>query len=108
MQDTVLVTGFKLTNFTVKEKGEEDKTIDMMKVSYLTKNSGSNAIGSLPSQINFMDESKTEMVGKMIKVPGLYNVEYAMVPGKNNKPQLEIVDFEFVKEVDLKPLFKVS
>ena len=108
MQDTVLVTGFKLTNFTVKEKGEEDKTIDMMKVSYLTKNSGLQAIGILPSQINFLDEKKTEMLGKINKVPALYSVEYCMVPGKNNKPQLEIVDFEFIKEVDLKPLFKVS
>lgn len=108
MQDTVLVTGFKVTNFTVKEKGEEDKTIDMMKVSFLTQFSGVDAIGSLPSQINFMDEQKKVMSAKIIKVPALYNVIYAMVPGKNNKPQMQIVDFEFVKEVDLKPLFKVS
>lgn len=107
MQDTVLVTGFKLQNFTVKEKDEE-KTIDMMKVSFLTKFSGVDAFGSLPSQITFMDKQKQEMASKISKVPGLYTVEYAMVPGKNNKPQMQIVDFTFVKEVDLKPLFKIS
>lgn len=107
MQDTVLVTGFKTTKFTTNENGEE-KTIDMMKVSYLTKFSGADAIGSLPCQINFMNDQKQEMASKIVKVPGVYTVDYAMVPGKNNKPQMQIVDFTFVKEVDLKPLFKVS
>ena len=107
MKDTVLVTGYKVQKFTVKEKDVE-KEIDMMKVSFLTKFSGIDAIGSLPSQITFMDEQKAMMSKHIDKVPGLYDVEYAMVPGKNNKPQMQIVDFSFVKEVDLKPLFKVS
>lgn len=107
MQDTVLVTGYTVKKFTVEEN-KEKKEIDMMKVSYLTKFSGVDAIGSLPTQITFMNEQKSMMAKRIDRVPGLYNVEYAMVPGKNNKPSMQIVDFTFIQDVDLKPLFDIK
>lgn len=103
MNETVLVTGYRPTKFATKENGEE-KTIDMIKVSYLTKFSDSK--GHLPLQVVFMDDQKPVVLSQLTKVPGLYDVQYAMVPGKNNKPTMQVVGFSYVKDVDLKPLFK--
>lgn len=100
MKDLVLITGYKEVNFTTENK----ENIDMVKISYLTKLNG-EAIGMIPSQITFKDNEKKNILESLKSVPGLYNAEYGVVPGKNNKPQLCVVGFEFVKNIDLKSLF---
>ncbi|MDP4179113.1 MAG: hypothetical protein Q8900_12335 [Bacillota bacterium] len=43
---------------------------------------------------------------QMVEFPAIYEVEYSMIPGKNNKPEPTISRFQFVKKVDLSSLFK--
>lgn len=100
MKDLVVITGYKETIFTT----DKNENIDMIKVSYLTKQNG-EAIGFLPNQLTFRDDSKKEVINSLDCVPGLYNAEYGVVPGKNNKPQLTVIGFSFVKPIDLKLLF---
>lgn len=104
MKDMVIVTGYKDMCFTVKENGA-DKQLDMLKLTCISKSSGSDAIGYLPIQLNYMDERKKEIAKSLTFIPGLYEAEYGMVPGKNNKPSLEIIGFSPVKQLDFNPLF---
>lgn len=105
MKEKVIITGYKEMCF---ESGEGDKkqTVDFIKLSLLTSNSGADAIGCLPTQVTYMDEAKANVSKSLSEVPGLYEAEYAMIPGKNNKPSLEMVGFTFIKSVDLHSLLK--
>lgn len=104
MKDYVIVTGYKDMCFTVKD-GKEDKEINMLKLTCFSKNNGSDAVGFLPMQLTYMDEKK-ELISKALTfIPGLYEAEYGMVPGKNNKPSLEIIGFTSVKQLDFDPMF---
>ena len=104
MKDFVIVTGYKDMCFNVPD-GKETKQLDMLKLTCISKNNGQDAIGYLPMQLTYMDEKKIEISKSLTFVPGLYEAEYAMVPGKNNKPSLEIVGFTAVKKLDFNPLF---
>lgn len=101
MKDYVIVTGYKDMSFTNDKK--ED--VDFLKLSCLTQNSGVDAIGYLPMQMNYMGKDKARILGSIKEVPALYEAEYGMIPGKNNKPQLQIVGFNFLKPVDLSSMF---
>lgn len=100
----VIVTGYKDMNFEDKD----GKSIDMIKISFLSQNNGNDSVGFLPIQQSFMDDDKKEILTSLKNVPGLYKAEYDIVPGKNNRATLTIVGFTYVKDVDLKTLFKVS
>jgi len=104
MKDMVIVTGYKDMCFTVTE-GKEDKELDMLKLTCIAKNNGKDAVGYLPMQLTYMDDKKKEISKALTFIPGLYEAEYAMVPGKNNKPSLEIVGFTAVKQLDFNPMF---
>lgn len=103
MKDMVVITGYKDMEFDSK-----DGKVDFVKLTCLTKNNGPDAIGYLPVQYSYKDKQKKEILRQVQIVPGLYNAEYAMVPGKNNSAKLEIVGFELVRPLDeFKDLFEV-
>ncbi|MDG5857081.1 hypothetical protein [Clostridium beijerinckii] len=104
MKENVIITGYKDMCF---ESGEGDKkqSVDFLKLTCLSKNSGVDAIGYLPLQLTYMDKEKAKIIKSLTFVPGLYEAEYAMVPGKNNKPSLQIVGFTPVKELHFESMF---
>jgi hypothetical protein len=97
----VIVTGLKTYGFTNKETGQ---FLEGVKVSYLSEEraKGQNENGYLPLQSSL----NLSVLESFKEVPGIYNVNYAMVPGKGNKPTLAVTGFEFLKSVDFVPLFK--
>lgn len=44
----------------------------------------------------------TNIVTNLVKVPGLYNFDFDMKPGRNNKPELVLSKATFISEVDFK------
>lgn len=93
MEDKILILGIKPYNFMNKETGE---LISGTKVSYISKFKDEN--GHLPIQISVSD-----LIAKDITtIPGVYNCNYAMLPGKNNKPTPTIIGFKFVSLYDFK------
>jgi hypothetical protein len=104
MKDYVIVTGYKDMCFETDKKEE----VDFMKLSCLTRNSGADSIGYLPMQMTYMGKDKVKIQQCIKEVPGLYEAEYSMVPGKNNKPSLQIVGFNFVNGLDIASLFNVK
>ena len=44
---------------------------------------------------------KLELWDKLTVLPGLYHVDFAMRPGKNNRPTLSLTDLEFVESVKI-------
>lgn len=95
----VLITGVRSYDFEDKD----GRKIDGAKVSYLGEKSSvkQNETGFTPMQISV----KKELLQELETIPGVYNLDFDMVPGKNNKPELAIVGFEFLKEVDIPSLF---
>lgn len=97
----VIVTGYRTFSFEDEKSG---KKLEGVKVSFLGKHkaSSTNEYGHLPLQstvdLSLLDSFK--------EVPGIYEAESEMVPGKGNKPTLAIIGFEFIKGVDLNALFK--
>lgn len=100
--NNAIITGYKDMEFTNKDTGE---VISMVKITYFTQNCGRDSIGYLPLQSVYVNEQKKDILKMITKVPALYSVNYGMVPGKNNKPTLEVVGFTFVKDIDFKSLF---
>ena len=47
-----------------------------------------------------------ECISNLREVPGVYEIKFDMVPGKNNKPELVITGFDFVKSVDINNIFQ--
>lgn len=95
-----IVLGVKSYQF----ENDKQEKIEGAKISYVLENkaSKSNENGHLPMQSTVsLDFLKTLNV-----VPGVYELEYGMVPGRNNKPQLDITGFKFLKEVNIQNLFK--
>lgn len=104
MKDNIIITGYKDMCFTTGE-GKDKSEVDFLKLSCLTSNSGIDSIGYLPTQYTYMGKDKVNILGSLKEVPGLYEAEYSVVPGKNNKPSLQVVGFIFVKPIDLKSCF---
>lgn len=102
MEELMIVTGYKDINF----KDSNDNEIDMIKLTCFSKNPGNDAIGFLPLQLVYRDQQKKDVCRSLTRVPGLYRAKYSMIPGKNNKPTLEITEFEYVNDIDFATLFK--
>ena len=96
----VIVTGYKTYSFT----NDNGQVLEGVKVSYISshKSKGQNENGYLPMQSSL----NLEALEDFKDIPGLYDVNYQMVPGKGNKPTVVIGGFTFVKPVDLGNLFK--
>lgn len=84
-------------------KNQKDEDVEGAKISYITDVTGlkSNVSGYAPMQISV----NSEVAKKIKSVPGVYDIDYAMQAGKNNRPEMVIVGFNFVKEVDFSKLF---
>lgn len=101
MNQIVLLTGVKKYNF----KNGDGEVIKGAKISYLVADSdsdGDNITGHLPRQASIKDLS---MVAHLVEVPGVYDANFKTVSGANNKDELKIVGFDFLKSCDFKSLF---
>lgn len=98
--DDVIIIGYKTYEFTNDDK----QIVSGSKISYISKTGRlvENEVGHLPIQVTV----PIEFVKTLKEIPGLYKPVYSVVPGKNNKPQLSIVNFEFIKKIDLVSLYK--
>jgi len=95
-----IILGTKSYNF----ENDKKEKISGAKISYILENKSTKESenGYLPLQASV----KLEILGQLKEVPGVYDVQFGMVPGKNNKPTLDITGFNFIKPVDLSNLYK--
>lgn len=96
----VMVVGLKSYSF----ENDQKQRVEGARVSYLTpiESNKSNEVGYLPLQVTI----PVNMISSFSEVPGIYDVNFDMVPGRNNKPEIAITGFDFVKSVDYLGLFE--
>ena len=96
----VLVVGVKSYSF----KNQDGQNIEGAKVSYLTDTPShkTNEIGYLPIQASI----PLSMLKSFTTIPGIYEVKYDMIPGRNNKPEVTVAGFDLINEIDYLGLFK--
>lgn len=95
----VLITGVKSYDFT---NGDGQK-IEGAKISYLGNKPSvkQGETGFTPMQIT----CNKEILLGIEALPGIYEADFEMVPGRNNKPEMAITGFTFLYEVDIAALF---
>lgn len=95
-----LVVGVKTYSF----QNEQGQKIEGARVSYLTniQSTKSNEVGFLPMQTSV----PLNMINQVSVVPGIYDIKFDMVPGRNNKPEVVVSGFEFLNQVDYLGLFE--
>lgn len=93
----VIVTGYKKYDFE-----NEQGRVKGCKVSYLSENliDDGTTRGHLPMQTTINEE----LVQGLTEIPGIYDAEYDMVPGRNNKPTMMLVNLKLIKPLDLKKI----
>lgn len=96
----VIILGAKTYRF----ENDKKEIVEGAKVSYLSEmmSTKTNEVGYMPLQSSINLQTFSELKD----IPGLYEVKYDMIPGRNNKPTLELVGFDFIKKVSLENLFK--
>lgn len=74
------------------------------KVSYINKRPSSRdgETGNPPLIVNISDKN---LISNFKEVPGIYDMDFEQVTGKNNKPELIISDLEFIAPVNLSVFF---
>ncbi len=85
-------------------KNDLNEQVKGVKISYINQNS-CNQVG-IKGYTPFQVSLDPIVLNDLKSVPGVYDVEYGMKPGKNNKPEAVVTSFKFVKELELSPLFK--
>lgn len=85
-------------------KNDNGASIEGVKISYITARPTikPGEVGYTPIQVSI----NPSMLKEFKEIPGIYDVEFEQVSGRNNRPELAIVAFEFVKPADLTALFK--
>mgnify|MGYP001039774177 CR=1 FL=1 len=96
----VMVVGVKTYSFN----NDANQKVEGARVSYLTSipSNKSNELGFLPLQ----SIVSLDVVNSLKEIPAIYDVNYDMVPGRNNKPEMIITGFEFLQSVDYLGLFE--
>lgn len=96
----VIILGAKTYCF----ENDKKEIIEGAKISYLgeLQSTKQNEVGYMPLQSSL----NLQTLATLKDIPGLYEVKYDMVPGRNNKPTLEISGFDFIKPVTLETLYK--
>lgn len=96
----VMVVGLKTYNF----ENQQGQKIEGAKVSYISdlESNKSNEVGYLPIQASV----PLNLVTSLKEIPGIYEVKYDMVPGRNNKPEVTVVGFDFINSCDFLGLFE--
>lgn len=94
MEEKILILGKnKPYSFTDEKTGQ---VFEGQKISYLSSQKGEN--GHLPIQVSL----DLNLASKVDKVPGVYTARYGLVPGKGNKPQITLVDLNFLSSYEVK------
>lgn len=90
----MLLIGWKGYSFTQSDGQKvEGAKITLVPLNAVLKNSLQE--GYLPIQ-----ETLELDVARSLEVPGIYNVGYTMLPGRNNKPTMQLSTLDFVRKVD--------
>lgn len=94
----VMVLGVKSFNF----EDEKGKQISGNKVSYVSFRASvkDGEHGYIPMVSNVSQI----LLNQIVKVPAIYDVEMDIVAGAKGKATLEIVQFNFIKEIDISKL----
>lgn len=74
------------------------------KVAYINSRPSvrENEFGFPPMLVNVSAKSVVE---QLKDAPGIYDLEFEQVTGKNNKPEIVLVEANFVKSVDVAGIF---
>lgn len=82
---------------------KDGERISGAKVAYINKKPSSREteIGHPPMIVSI----NSEMAAKLTEVPGIYDMEFEQVTGKNNKPEIVLSDLELLQSVELEFLF---
>lgn len=85
---------------------ENDKgdRIQGVKLSYVSKRPSSRE-GEKGHPPMIASVTNMDLANKIDIVPAIYDLEFEQVPGKNNKPELLLVDVSFLDSIDLGILF---
>lgn len=86
-----LVLGVKAYDFT-NDNGEKVKG---SKVYYVTSYKTEGIEGNPPMIVNVDDSSSIKIL------PAIYDLDFTMKPGKNNKPEIVLNGVEFVSPVNV-------
>lgn len=94
MEEKILILG-KNNPYSFSDE-KTGQVFEGQKISYLSSQKNEN--GYLPIQISL----DLELAKKVTKVPGVYTARYGVVPGKSNKPQITLVDLNFLGSFEMK------
>lgn len=76
-------------------KNDVGESVKGNKVYYLTSDKVEGILGNPPMCVNLQDASCFD--GK--KLPALFNMDFSMKPGKNNKPDIVLVGCDYVSDI---------
>lgn len=95
----VILLGAKIYDF----EGNEGR-ISGSKLSYILPDvqSQDGFIGNPPIQVSLQEN----ITPSLVEVPGVYDFEFTMVPGKNNTPTMKLQSINFVNGIDFKKCLK--
>lgn len=82
----------------------DGERIQGLKLSYINENPSKreNEEGFTPMILNVNDKS---ILKSLKEVPGIYEMTFDQVTGKNNKPEIVLSEVSFLSETDLSILF---
>lgn len=85
-------------------KNDGGEQITGAKVSYINKKASprEEEVGHPPMIVSIND---MKLVQQFREVPGIYEMDFEQITGKNNKPEISLFDVEFVEPFDLVSLF---
>lgn len=83
----------------------DGKELKGVKLSYLNKEKADNVVGYPPIQSTISNQTLETLNIQEQNVPGIYDVDFAFVPGKGNAPTVQISGLKFVSKVDIDKLF---
>ncbi|HHY13088.1 MAG TPA: hypothetical protein GX526_00375 [Thermoanaerobacterales bacterium] len=87
-------------------KNDSGERVNGAKVTYISPKASSreNEVGYCPLIVNISDSS---VVRKFGQVPGIYNMTFEQVTGRNNRPSIILSDVDFINEVDMSAVLPV-
>lgn|SRR3712207_4544978 len=94
-----LVLSAKVYDF----KNKEGQRVCGAKIAYLNKRPNRDAKGFTPFIVNITEK---DLFDKFIEIPGIYDMDFEQVTGKNNKPELILSDVDFIAPIDISEIIK--
>jgi len=91
----ILVLAMNEYNF----ENDNKEKIEGINLEYLSESiQDSSRVGFFPLKQSI----DKDLINKINKIPGIYNVDIKMVSGKNRKATPQFVDLTFVKDFEIK------